>query len=168
MEFIGIWDEMTSHFLYSIQVSQVNKADLAMTCKANSLRHGQCRIWGKCSKRLERTKEWFLVRLLPFQGDCCTSRIPKALPWADISLALQAAFYPTCNLRNLNKFFQFQLLINSFLLFGYGIWHPPNGNKVLYRILEQGWMFRFHWGGIWPEYHRNCFYDRKRFVCLPP
>ena len=44
-----------------------------------------------------------LVRLLPFQGDCRTSRFPRALLWADISLALQAAFYPTCNLRNLNS-----------------------------------------------------------------
>ena len=29
----------------------------------------------------------------PFQGDCRTSRIPRALPWADISLALQAALH---------------------------------------------------------------------------
>jgi len=36
-----------------------------------------------------------IINLLPIQGECWLRTIPKALPWADLSLAFQAVFTPT-------------------------------------------------------------------------
>ena len=54
---------------------------------------------------LKGQKNDVLVKLLPFQGDSRTSRIPKALPWADISLALQAVLHKKSN-RTGRKYFR--------------------------------------------------------------
>ena len=50
-------------------------------------------LWERGKFALKGQKNGVLVKLLPFQGDSRTSRIPRALPRADISLALQAVLH---------------------------------------------------------------------------
>ena len=50
-------------------------------------------LWERGKFALKGQKNGVLVKLLPFQGDSHTSRIPRALPRADISLALQAVLH---------------------------------------------------------------------------
>jgi len=49
-------------------------------------------MWVQKKIRPERAKEFLLSTLLPLQGDSCVLPIPRALPWAIVLLAFQAAY----------------------------------------------------------------------------
>ena len=50
-------------------------------------------IKGKWNFRPARAKASYYQMLLPLQGGLCATIIPRAMPWADCSLAFQAAPY---------------------------------------------------------------------------
>ena len=78
----------------------------------NAVGHGNIRY------RPERAKAQSLFLLLPFQGDWSASHLPKAMPWAIISLPRWGV---SVIVDNHLEDMQYSLLITCFLQCGYRV-----------------------------------------------